>query len=32
VQKIIALDFSKQRDYMRLARDIFLFSYFGAGI
>ena len=32
VQKIIALNLSGQSDYMRLARDMFLFSYFSAGI
>ena len=32
VQKIIALNLSEESDYMRLARDLFLFSYFEAGI
>ena len=32
IQKIIALNLSGQSDYMRLARDMFLFSYFSAGI
>ena len=32
VKKIMSLDLSGERHYMQLARDIFLFSYFGAGI
>ena len=32
VKKIMSLDLSGERQYMQLARDIFLFSYFGAGI
>ena len=32
VKKIMSLDLSGGRQYMQLARDIFLFSYFGAGI
>ena len=32
VKKIMSLDLSGERLYMQLARDIFLFSYFGAGI
>ena len=32
VKKIMSLDLSDERQYMQLARDIFLFSYFGAGI
>ena len=32
VKKIMSLNLSGERQYMQLARDIFLFSYFGAGI
>ena len=32
VKKIMSLDLSGERHYMQLARDIFMFSYFGAGI
>ena len=32
VKKIMSLDLSGERQYMQFARDIFLFSYFGAGI
>jgi site-specific recombinase XerD len=32
VQKIITLNLYEQSDYMKLARDMFLFSYFEAGI
>ncbi len=32
VQRILTLDLTGQSDYMQLARDMFLFSYFGAGI
>lgn len=32
IQKIMALDLSEKSAYFELARDIFLFSYFGAGI
>ena len=32
VKKIMSLDLSGERQYMQLAKDIFLFSYFGAGI
>ena len=32
VRRIMSLDLSGERQYMRFARDIFLFSYFGAGI
>ena len=32
VRKIMSLDLSGERQYMQFARDIFLFSYFGAGI
>ena len=32
VKKIMSLDLSGERQYMQFARDIFMFSYFGAGI
>ena len=32
IKKIMSLDLSGERYYIRFARDIFLFSYFGAGI